>query len=116
MDGMMPYHEQLEIGDKLRTEKPLDLRKESESIDDIIGLVGVVAKDEDRCADLILMTAVYSDMERHFCGDIEGWEKRLMDRIRIYADQYIDQQNALHGHSGKKPLPPDVIFEGEIGF
>lgn len=112
MDGMKTYREQLEICYRLRTQQPLDLRMESERISKIIAHVGVEENDKDRCAELILMTAASCDMDRYFCGDIEGWLKCVTDRLRNYAEQYVEQQNELNGFSGKKPLPPDVMFEG----
>lgn len=116
MDGKMTYHEQLEISYRLRTQKPLDFRDESERIDRIIAHAGVEEKDKDRCSELMLMAAASCDMERYFCGDIEGWLKCVTDRLRNYAEQYVEQLNELNGFSGKKPLPPDVMFEGTERF
>lgn len=116
MDGKMTYHEQLEICYRLRTQQPLDLKMESERIDKIIAHVGVEENDKDRCAELILMTAASCDMDRYFCGDIEGWLKCVTDRLRNYAEQYVEQQNEMYGFSDKKPLPPDVMFEGTVRF
>ncbi len=112
----MTYHEQLEISYRLRTQKPMDLRDESERIDRIIAHAGVEENDKDRCAELMLIAATKCDMDRYFCGDIEGWLKSITDRLRDYAEQYIEQQNEMNGFSGNKPLPPDVIFEGTVKF
>ena len=116
MDGMRTYHEQMEISYRLRTQKPLDFIEQSERIDRIIELASVEEKDTDRRSELMLMAAATCDMDRYFCGDIDGWLKCVTDRLRIYAEKYIEQQNELHGFSGKYPLPPDVIFEGTVRF
>lgn len=113
---MMPYHEQLEIAYRLRSQEPLDLREESKRIQKIVALASVEENDPDRCSELILMAATSRDMDRYFCGDIEGWLKNVTDRLRNYAEQYVEEQNFLNGFSGEEPLPPDVIFEGTIEF
>ena len=112
MDGMRTYHEQLEISYRLRTQKPLDFIEQSERIDRIIELASVEEKDTDRRSELMLMAAATCDMDRYFCGDIDGWLKCVTDRLRNYAEQYVEQLNEMNGFSGKRPLPPDIIFEG----
>lgn len=116
MNGMMPYHEQLETAYRLRTQKPLNFNEESERIERIKAHAGAEESDKDRCSELILMAGVFFDMDQHFFGDVDKWMESVMDRLKVYAKQYIGQQNRLNGFSGDEPLPPDVIFEGTIEF
>lgn len=116
MDGKMPYHEQLEISYRLRTQQPLDLRGESKRIANIKAHASIEERDPDRCSKLMLMAAASYDMDRYFCGDVDDWIQSVSERLRNYANQYVELQNTMNGFSGDKPLPPNVIFERVMGF
>ena len=108
---MMPYCEQMKISMRLRTEQPLDLTENEIIIDRIKQHSFVEVQDKDRQAEMLLMTAVSMDMDRYFSGDMDAWMISIMDRIKIYARQYVGQANCIGGFSGDEPLPPETIFK-----
>ncbi len=110
MNQKKPYHIQMSEGYRLRMEKPLTPVPNLEVINKILDHARVEVDDPIHLSEIMLMAAVFQDMNLNFDGDREEWQQSLSHRIGAIMDDYIQYVNEINGFDGKEPIDSGTIY------
>jgi hypothetical protein len=73
MNQKKPYHVQMSEGYRLRIEQPLTPVPNLEIIDKILAHARVEVEDPIHLSEIMLMAAIFQDMNLNFDGDKNSW-------------------------------------------
>jgi len=91
-------------------DKPLTPVPNLEIIDKILAHARVEVEDPIHLSEIMLMAAVFQDMNLNFDGDRDEWQRSMSARIGNIMDEYIRYVNEINGFEGKDPIDSGTIY------